>query len=157
MLDRKPRRVKAGDGHAIGAPLRLAPEDEGRVAIDLGEQVRDVRRGRDQLILVELRVAVGPVQGPLVAGLGVAQTRHRGTDPVGTQLRFPRRTTLEDREGAVADVEFDADLVLVLLGHLVVLGLHPPFHPGTISFGDNGGLVTTKALIMLRLYVGRAE
>jgi hypothetical protein len=46
---------------------RLSPEDRRGIAIDLIEKGVDVGRGLDEIVSVELGVAIRPVQSPLAA------------------------------------------------------------------------------------------
>jgi hypothetical protein len=76
---------------------RSVPEDAGGVFVDLGEQVLEVGRSVDEVVAVELEVAVSPVQGPGVGGGGVAQAGDREAAPLWSVIFTPRRTSFEDR------------------------------------------------------------
>src|SRR3954453_13682256 len=57
-----------------GRGSRSAPEDAGGVAIDFCEEVFDAVRRSNEVVEVEAQVAVSPVQGPRLAGGGVAKS-----------------------------------------------------------------------------------
>jgi hypothetical protein len=83
----------------------------GRVVVDLVEEVLDVRRGVNKVVLVELEVAVSSVQRPAVARHRVAQPCAGEPGPVWSVLGPPRGAALEDGGGAVGDVHLETDLV----------------------------------------------
>jgi hypothetical protein len=58
-------------------PIRLAPEDRGRIGLDLGEQRTDVRRRIDPVVAMPALVAVALVEQPDTMGRDVAELRRR--------------------------------------------------------------------------------
>lgn len=82
----------------------------------LGQHVLDVEAGLDQIVLVEVEVAVAPAQRPLLAGFRVAQACDRGRCPLRPVVRTPGRTALQNGDGPVADVEPDTDQSRTCLG-----------------------------------------
>src|SRR5258707_5394753 len=95
----------------------LAPEYAGGVAVDLVEQGVDAVRRREQVVDVESEVAVAPVQGPGLAGGGVAQARDREAGPFRPGVLAPGSAPLDDREVSRGDLALDADLVAGVFGH----------------------------------------
>jgi hypothetical protein len=82
-INKRPRKTLAWPGPRICSParpwwrapnLRSSPEDGGRIAVDLREQFIDARGGRHAVVLVELQIAVAPIQRPQPRGFRIAQS-----------------------------------------------------------------------------------
>ena len=108
----------------------LSPEDGGWVAVDLLEEVVDVRRRRNPVVDVEAEVAITPVQGPLPCRLGVAQPGDREPRPLRADALTPGRPALHDRQMPGPDVAFHRDLVANMPGDALPA---PAPHPGHIQ------------------------
>lgn len=121
--------------------LRSAPEDCSWIAVDLGEEAPYVSAGTDQVVLMETEVPVTPVQGPLIAGLGVAETCDREPRPLRSETVPPRRTAFEDRQGSIGHVQLEPNLVTDMFGDLVVFPIDPTPNPSKVSFRDHSDFI----------------
>jgi Transcriptional regulator SbtR-like, C-terminal domain len=90
-------------GATSGPSSWLAPEDAGGVPVELGEQVVDLTRWRQQVVAVEAEIAVAVIQGPRLVGDGVAQACDRKVVHSGpnSSRQGARRSTIVRRRGAV--------------------------------------------------------
>jgi transposase len=114
---------------ACPAPMRSSPEDGGRIAVHLREQFLDARRGRHPVVLVELQIAVAPIQRPQPRALRIAQSRDREPRPLRTDVRPPRRAALHDRQMPLGDIRLNPNLVANMLRNPSAT---PPLHPSNI-------------------------
>ena len=73
----------------------LPPEDAGRVALDFVNEFFDAGCRLDEVVLVELQVAVAPVQRPLIADLRIAEAADREPGPLRAEVLPPRRPTFK--------------------------------------------------------------
>jgi len=95
----------------------------------------------DQVVLMEPEVPVTPVQGPLVAGLGVAETRDREPRPLRSKIAPPRRAAFEDRQGSTGHVHLEPNLVTDMFGNLVVSRINPTPNAGKIGLRDHSDFI----------------
>src|SRR3954470_1072590 len=111
----RPARLARGPGRGS----RSAPEDAGGVALDFCEEVFDAVRRSNEVVEVEAQVAVSPVQGPRLAGGGVAKSGDGEAGPLRSEVLPPGLASFDDRQMARLDKTLDANLVAGMLGHSV--------------------------------------
>lgn len=113
------------------------PEDARRVPLDLVDQLVDVRRRFDQVVLVELQVPVTPVRRPLLADPCVAESTDREARPLRAEVVPPRRAALEHGDRAVAHVDLMAGLIPSIEWDLVVAPFDPSLDPDKVEIRDH--------------------
>src|SRR6516225_1044356 len=72
----------------------LSPEDRDGVAVDLGQEIVDVRGWFELVVAVEAEVAVAPVQRPRLGRLGVADPGDGEPCPFRADALAPGRPAL---------------------------------------------------------------
>ena len=115
----------------------VSPEDPGAVELDLLDELIEVWGRSGEVVFVELQVPVAPVERPLRAGLRVTEAADREPSPLGTNALSPRRSTLEDGDRAVGDVDLVADLVTRSRRHLGVSPVDPLANPGEVELRNH--------------------
>jgi hypothetical protein len=113
----------------------LAPEDGGRISLDLGEERLDVRGWTDAVVAVPVQVAVAPVELPDAARANVAEPGDREPGPVRADLGCPGRSALDDRDRPTRHLELDPDLVAQASWDAAV-AVAPD--PGEVEIGQDG-------------------
>src|SRR6266498_1662787 len=100
-----------------GCPPSLgsAPEGAGGVAIDLGEEVVQARRGFQGWVAEPAAVAIGPVQGP--AAVVVAKLCDLQPTPLRSEVLAPGRPPLDDCDGRATDDGLEVDLLAGVRRH----------------------------------------
>src|SRR4051794_24175937 len=93
----------------------LTPEDRVAALRDVVEERLDVLGRALALVLVELQVAIAPVDRPLACRLRVAQSRDREARVLADAV--PRWAHLDDVDVALGAVGLDLDLVPQVLRH----------------------------------------
>lgn len=121
--------------------LRSAPEDCCWIAVDLGEEAPNVSARTDQVVLMKPEVPVTPVQGPLIAGLGVAETCDREPRPLRSETVPPRRTAFENRQGSIGHVQLEPNLVTDMFGNLVAFRIDPTPNPGEVDCRNHSDFI----------------
>lgn len=108
--------------HQATLKVPSAPEDARAVGIELVEELSDVLGWFAIPVALELRVPVGPVEGPLVALLHVAEPGDRRARPLGPDQIAPRWPTVEDREVDLAELQpTDSAYLAAVRDHLSVV------------------------------------
>jgi hypothetical protein len=78
---------------------QLPPEDGRRVAVHFSEEPTDIPRRFDPLVKMESKVAIPPVQGPLLPGFREVKPGDWEPSPFRTDVRSPRRVALKNCDG----------------------------------------------------------
>src|SRR6266508_961668 len=122
-----------------------APEGAGGVAIDLGQQVVQARRGVQVWVGEPAAVAVGPVQRP--AAVVIAKLCDLPPAPFGSEVVAPGRPPLDDRDGRAADDGLQPDLVAGVRRHaaLVVAADAGDVGLGRAGGAGHGGMLSPSA------------
>src|SRR2546430_8746969 len=113
----------------------LSPEDRGGVAVDLGQEIVDVRRWLELVVAVEAEIAVAPVQRPRLGGLRVAEPGDGESCPFRADALAPRWPALDDRQLPGANVVLDTDLVPGMRGDAFFA---PAADAGYVQLGQLG-------------------
>jgi len=90
---------------------QLPPEDGRRIAVHFSEEPTDIPRRFDPLVEMESKVAIPPVQGPLLPSFREVKPGDWEPSPFRTDVRSPRRVALKDCEMAIGCIALDPELV----------------------------------------------
>jgi len=102
--------VQRGWPYAIQVPSPpSAPEDAGWIGFDSGEQGLDGPIWKNLVVVMPAPVAVGAVEGPCSRRVVVSELGNLGGAPFWTEVRVPRRATLNDRYRLAAMRALDSD------------------------------------------------
>src|SRR2546430_16748700 len=121
----------------------LSPEDRGGVAVDLGQEIVDVRRWLELVVAVEAEIAVAPVQRPRLGRLGVAEPGDGEPCPFRADALAPGRPALDDRQLPGSDVALDADLVPGVCGDTLFA---PAARAGYVQLRQSGHEVSVPGV-----------
>ncbi len=90
---------------------QLPPEDGRRIAVHFSEETTDIPRRFDPFVEMEPKVAIPPVQGPLLPGFREVKPGDWGPSPFRTDVLSPRRVALKNCEMAIGCIALDPELV----------------------------------------------